>query len=528
MINKLMNTEYDAIIIGTGIGGGTTGHALAKKGMKVLFIEKGLNNHNNQSSIKGNYAEVSFNNKFNNKNILKNSGRYFDNLIENTSKIPFIGSGTGGSSAIYGMAMERFFPLDFEKRDSDIEDIKQSNLPDDGWPFKYNELLPYYIKAETQYGVKGIGDILRGNEKFGYMPPPEITNCNKKIFNYLTSKNFSPYVLPRASNFNKDCIECQGFLCPKNCKIDSYTACVKPAVENYSAEIITDCNVEKIILKKDYATSVEVSFQNKRFQINGNIIVLAAGAISTPYILLKSKTFEHPNGISNKSGYVGKNLMRHLIDIYLLKTEEKIPKFGFLKEIAMNDLYNHPNGRLGTLQSFGRLPDYSIIGDTLIAKLSKKLHLPKSIFKITKQLLIPTLNYYFSRKVVMNSILEDLPYKANRITIDSETQLPKIEYNLFSYEKNLIEASRNEIKNIFKELGVKLIKQAEDNKRLAHVCGTCRSGNNPTTSVVNKNCRSHEIKNLYITDSSIFPTSGSTNPALTIAANALRISDKLY
>ena len=120
-----------------------------------------------------------------------------------------------------------------------------------------------------------------------------------------------------------------------------------------------------------------------------------------------------------------------------------------------------------------------------------------------------------------------MPYKVNRITIDSETQLPRIEYNLFSYEKKLIESSRNEIKKIFKELGVKLIKQAEDNKRLAHVCGTCRSGNNPKTSVVNKNCRSHEIKNLYITDSSIFPTSGSTNPALTIAANALRISDKL-
>jgi len=502
---------------------------LAKKGKKILFIEKGLNNHKNKSSLKGNYAEVFFNNKSAiNKDILKKSGRYFEKIIDNTPKFPFVGSGTGGSSALYGMAMERFFPLDFEKRESDLDDLINSNLPSDGWPFKYEELLPYYIKAEKQYGVKGIGDELRGEEIYGYTHPPEINNSNKNIFNYLRSKYFSPYVLPRASNFNNDCIECQGFLCPKNCKIDSYTACVEPAVKHYNAELITDCSVEKIILKNEYATAVEVYCQNKLFQINGKIIILAAGAISTPFILLKSRTYEHPNGISNKSGYVGKNLMRHLIDLYILNANEKIPGAGFIKEIAMNDLYSHPNGKLGTLQSFGRLPDYSIIADTIILKISEKLHLPRSLFQMTKPLLIPTLNYYFSNKIIMNSILEDLPYENNRITIDPISGLPKIEYKLFSYEKKLIDSSRNVIKNILQEFGVRLIKQAEDNKRLAHVCGTCRSGKDPKISVVNEDCRSHEIKNLYITDSSIFPTSGSTNPALTIAANALRVSDKLY
>ena len=110
--------------------------------------------------------------------------------------------------------------------------------------------------------------------------------------------------------------------------------------------------------------------------------------------------------------------------------------------------------------------------------------------------------------------------------MESKTNIPVINFKLNPYEKNIIKVSRTLIKDIFKDVGVTIVKQAEDNKRLAHVCGTCRSGNDPEKSVVDANCKSHDIDNLYISDASIFPTSGGTNPALTIAANALRISEK--
>ena len=111
--------------------------------------------------------------------------------------------------------------------------------------------------------------------------------------------------------------------------------------------------------------------------------------------------------------------------------------------------------------------------------------------------------------------------------MESKTNIPVINFKLNPYEKNIIKVSRTLIKDIFKDVGVTIVKQAEDNKRLAHVCGTCRSGNGPEKSVVDANCKSHDIDNLYISDASIFPTSGGTNPALTIAANALRISEKI-
>ena len=522
----MKNTKYDAIIVGTGIGGGTIGFSLAKKGLKVLFIEKG-NNSLSKKSIKGNYAETFDKFSEHKKNILNNSGRAFEKIIEGSElKYPFIGSGTGGSSAIYGMAMERFFPSDFVKRDL-INDQKLSNFPSEGWPFNYEDIIEYYIRSEKLYSVKGDIDNLKADYQFGYQDPPEIKHSNNKVFKYLQRKGLNPYILPRASKFSKDCLECQGFLCPKDCKIDSFNACVIPAIEKYGAEIITNSEVVNLISKGDLIKNISILKNNKIIDISSEIYILAAGAIYTPYLLLKSSNEVYPKGLSNQSGQVGKNLMRHLIDIYIVNTNKKIENKGFIKEIAFNDLYNNKYGRLGTVQSFGRPPDNIIMSDTIVEKLSNFTNLHKSNFRILRPIITKLISRYFSKKILFNTILEDLPYMDNQIEIDQKTNLPILNYRLFPYEKRLLEESRKQVKKIFNNLGVRLIKQAEDNKRLAHVCGTCRSGNDPKYSVVDKNCKSHEIKNLYISDSSIFPTSGGTNPGLTIAANALRISDQI-
>ena len=330
-------------------------------------------------------------------------------------------------------------------------------------------------------------------------------------------KGYNPYVLPRSSNFRESCIECQGFLCPKDCKIDSFNACVLPAIKNYNAEIITNAEVLSLETRKNVISNVIVSQNGEIYKIYGENVVLAAGAIYSPYLLLKSKSKEFPNGLSNSSGLVGKNLMRHLIDLYIVNSKYKIPKVGFMKEIAFNDLYNHKKGRIGTVQSFGRPPDKSIMTQAVIDKISKKIKIKRSYINFIKPFISPLIEIYFSKKVIFNSIIEDLPYYDNSISLESKTNIPVINFKLNPYEKNIIKVSRTLIKDIFKDVGVTIIKQAEDNKRLAHVCGTCRSGNDPEKSVVDANCKSHDIDNLYISDASIFPTSGGTNPALTIA-----------
>ena len=180
-----MKNKYDAIIIGTGAGGGSIGYSLSKKGLRVLFIEKGLDY---KQSLKSNYAE-----HYKDKNklwseTLKKSGRDFDYIFEkNKEKYPFLGSGSGGSTALYGMAMERFLKSDFEAREKTKLNEK-SNLPEDGWPINYNDLLPYYIKAEKLYNVSGSIDPLKKNDKFDYKKAPDINKSNKELFTFLKAK----------------------------------------------------------------------------------------------------------------------------------------------------------------------------------------------------------------------------------------------------------------------------------------------------------------------------------------------------
>ena len=128
----------------------------------------------------------------------------------------------------------------------------------------------------------------------------------------------------------------------------------------------------------------------------------------------------------------------------------------------------------------------------------------------------------------MTSIMEDLPYENNYIALDKTSKRPILSYDIFQYEKEHLSKFRKTLSEVISPYRYKLIKQAESNKRLAHVCGTCRMGSDSKLSVVNANCRSHDIKNLYIVDSSVFPTSGGTNPALTIAANSLKVSDTIH
>ena len=522
-----MKQKYDAIIVGTGAGGGAIGYALSKKSLKVLFIEKGLIN---KDQLSGDYAESFKSNNNDNiswPEILKKSGRDFNQIIEsNTQKYPFVGSGVGGSTALYGMAMERFIKNDFNPRGKTIYNEK-SNLPKNGWPIKYDDLLPYYNKAEKLYKVKGTKDPLKDNENFNYTSAPDINKSNKELFNFFKNKNLNPYILPRSCNFVDGCIECQGFLCPYNCKNDSYNTCINPAIENNGAEILSNAEAVRLLTNGNQIVGVECKIDNKIITKKADIYILAAGAIRTPAILLKSKNNYFPEGLANSSGLVGKNLMRHCIDLFLIKTKNKPPKNGFLKEIALNDYYSsYSEKRLGTFQSFGRIPSSKIILMNLIDDIFKNNNI-KKVASIISLPIEKILDKAFSYTIAMNTIIEDLPYLANSVSIDRYNSKPIVNYTLHVYENQLIKEFRNKISEVLKPLKFIMIKQAEDNKRLAHVCGTCRMGTDPKDAVVNENCQSFIHKNLYIADASIFPTSGGTNPALTIIANALRIADNI-
>ena len=536
----LVQREWDVIIVGTGMGGATLGYTLAKAGKSVLFCEKGRSHLKDKSALCGDYAETFFEKpevpRPKHCEILARSGRCFEEIedlsnVRSRRFIPFIGSGTGGSSAIYGMALERFFPGDFSPR-RHYQEQTESSLPD-RWPITYEELQPYYKKAEQLYRVRGAVDPLRGNEAMGYLPSPGLCPGSRELDDFLRGKGLNPYRLPIACEYIPGCQGCQGFLCADNCRNDSARICIDPALTQFDAHLLDECEVLKLEATQSEVRGVVCSRNGYELTLRAKIVVLAAGALATPRILLESASPAWPYGLANDSGMVGRNLMRHYIDIYAIfpKIRQGLP--NNLKELAFNDFYIAGDQKFGTVQSFGAMPPVSVMIETMEQELRDgPLPWAAWIFKLAKPVVKPILAYIFSRSIILAAIMEDLPYKDNRVMLSEQSNShgPSqliLNYRIRESDSDRIKAFREKLRAILTPYRFLLVKQAENNERLAHVCGTCRFGLDPNESVLNSNNKAHGLSNLYVVDSSFFPTSAGTNPGLTIAANALRVSEKI-
>jgi choline dehydrogenase-like flavoprotein len=271
-------------------------------------------------------------------------------------------------------------------------------------------------------------------------------------------------------------------------------------------------------------TGLVCDWGGRRLRLEARLFVLAAGALSTPAILLQSVSSRWPNGVANGSGLVGRNLMRHFVDLYALAAPVSPRTGDNVKELGCNDFYLFQGEKLGTFQSFGWLPPTSIIAQSLEDDIRHAAGRAAAFgFRLMKPLVRFGLQRDLSRRVVMVTTLEDLPYRENRVEIANGRLA--VTYRLSAHAQARIRRFRAIMKGTLDPIKYRLIQQAENNERLAHVCGTCRMGVEPSSSVVDADCRAHELENLYIGDASVFPTSGGINPSLTIAANALRVAD---
>jgi choline dehydrogenase-like flavoprotein len=163
----------------------------------------------------------------------------------------------------------------------------------------------------------------------------------------------------------------------------------------------------------------------------------------------------------------------------------------------------------------------------ILAQLEKDLpnSFLKGIFRVFKPILRVIIGGKTCDRLVMASIMEDSPRFENRVWIEGDKTF--LFYKISNEDRAKIASLRKSLKSLFKPLGLWFMAASEKNEMLAHVCGTCRMGDDPLQSVVDPNNRVHGIENLYVVDGSFFPTSGGTNPALTIAANSLRVADVL-
>jgi choline dehydrogenase-like flavoprotein len=516
------------------MGGATLGYALAKAGMKVLFCEKGRMPWASEA-LRGSYPEASFD--FTStppaarQPMLARAGRNW-NLIQDKSRInlrsyiPFVGAGGGGSSALYGMALERFFPADFFPR-SCYPTAPGADLPE-SWPISYSDLVPYYEAAEALYGVRGEADPLRGHDFHpNYREPPPLTGSATRLRQYLEDQGLHPYRLPQACEFKDGCACCQGFLCRRACKNDASRICLEPALEQFGAWVLAECEVQRLEADANRVTGVVCRYQGKTLTLRAAIIVLAAGALYTPAILLASRSAHWSAGLANRSGLVGRNLMRHFVDLYLLRSgldEGFEPRW---KELAFNDLYLR-DVKLGSVQSFGALPPAAQLVGALQDEMRQgAIPFAGHLFGTVKPVLKAYLEHVLSSGPIMASIVEDLPYPDNRIEADPSTGRISLHYQIQPLDRERITQMRARLRRLFRPFRPLLLRQAENNERLAHVCGTCRFGDDPTRSVLDRDNRAHDVANLYVVDASCFPSSGGINPALTIAANALRVATLL-
>ena len=243
---------------------------------------------------------------------------------ERRSFIPFVGAGAGGSSALFGTALERFFPGDFTPRQHHRH-AGDSDLPE-AWPISFDDLKPYYAQAETLYRVRGGTDPLKeSREGDALMTPAPFSPASTELAQFFQRKGLNPYALPLACEQVPGCTICQGYVCARACKNDSARICLEPALAQHGATLFDRCRLIRLQASKEAVTEAVCEREGRTFSLHAKTFVLAMGALATPATLLRSASPDWPQGLANRSGLVGRFLMRHFVDLYPTFTRAPLP-----------------------------------------------------------------------------------------------------------------------------------------------------------------------------------------------------------
>jgi choline dehydrogenase-like flavoprotein len=504
---------WDVVIIGAGMGGGLAAHALAEAGHDVLLIDYGNQDLTSPGSTQhsGEQETRLSENKWPSMSAFEVDG------VINRSYPPF-GAGVGGSTNLYAAALERFARLD-------IDVLPDSQHPTGGWPISYNELVPYYEKAEQKLHVVGTHDPLTADKDSHIQPPPPLGPCDAHFVQFFERNGLHPYRLHVGIRYRPGCDECLGRLCYKTCRADVRSVL---AESSKKPTIMARSEVVKLEALPDRVTRAIVLRDNKQIAIQARVFILAAGAIHSPKLLLRSKNDHWPEGLANRSGLVGRNLMFHVTQAFALWPDKKLPVTGPRKSLSFRDFYQIGGERYGSVQSTGFEFGY---GGLLVHLYNLFDHGRLKTLRILRPLLrIPAAvaNKMAGPGTIFVCIIEDMPYPENRVVLDdNEADGVLIKYTIkqelrdrTTHFRELLRERLKDRRLVFLTRGVEL--------NFGHPCGTCVMSDNPSTGVVDRNCRAHGIANLFITDASFMPTSAATNPSLTIAANALRVADQIH
>jgi choline dehydrogenase-like flavoprotein len=508
-----MTEHYDVIIIGTGAGGGTLAYRLAPSGKRILLLERGgflprePENWSSQAAfVTGRYATR--------EEWYAKDGKPFH---------PHAHYWVGGNTKVYGAVL-------FRLRERDFGEVRHHGGSSPAWPLSYTDFEPYYTEAERLYHVHGQrGEDPTEPPASGPYPYPAVSHEPRiqQLSDDLGRTGHRPFHLPVGLMLDESdreasrCVRCNffdGFPCLVDAKADAHVCAVRPALAHDNVTLLTGAKAER--LETDASgrtvTGVVVDRAGQRETYRGDVVVVSCGAANSAALLLRSADDRHPDGLANSSGVVGRHYMAHLNSAVLAISREPNPT-RFEKTLGVNDYYygaedfDYPLGHIQML---------------------RKTDGPQ--IKAGAPRFAPTfvLDYITRHAVDFWLTSEDLPHPDNRVTLDraGNIHLHYTDYNTEGH-KRLLGKLRGLLRHL--DMHERLIpNQVIRDGRIpiagvAHQCGTVRFGRDPSDSALDVNCKAHNLDNLYVVDTSFFPSSGAVNPALTAMANALRVGDHL-
>jgi len=509
--------SYDVIIVGTGAGGGTLARHLAPSGKRILLLERGdwLPREPQNWLAQDVFVE---NRYVSEDTWYDGGGKPFQ---------PQIHYFVGGATKLYGAALYRL-------RAEDFGELRHHDGISPAWPISYDELEPYYTQAEQLYQVHGArGEDPTEPPASSPYPHPAVSHEPRiqQLADQLEAAGYHPFHAPCGILLDEQnppystcvrCANCDGFPCPLHAKADAEVLGVRPALEHENVTLLTNAKATKLETNPagTAVTGVVVERDGETETFAGELVVVACGAANTARLLLASGSDKHPNGLANGSDQVGRNFMFHDSVAVLALSREENPTV-YQKTLGLNDFYFGSDDfdfPLGNIQMVGKSQAPMFHGEK---PGETKLAPEWTLERVARH----AIDFWLST--------EDLPRPDNRVSVDRDGKLT------LSYNETNAEAKKQlygKLRSLLGKLDMNeghlfhrfaYMKNEIPFAGCAHQAGTCRFGDDPATSALNADCRAHELDNLYVVDTSVFPSIGAVNPALTAMANSLRVGDHL-
>lgn len=405
------------------------------------------------------------------------------------------------------------------------------------WPISYEDLEPYYLQAEHELGVSGDSSQDLGSPRSGPFLMPHIpqTYLDQSLAKALDKTRFQVQSTPQARNsvVNDQRPPCCGSsscipVCPVQAKYDA-TVHLKRA-QAAGAKLMDQSTVVQLIPGADgKITSARFRrWDQTEGQIQATVFILACHAIETPRLLLASRTEAWPDGLANRSGQVGRNLMDHPVQLSWALSQD--PVYPYRGPLSTSGIENLREGDFRRERSAYRI---EIGNDGWNWPTGGPLALASELANrgLSADKLNHAIAHESARHLRLTALTEQLPEPDNRVTLDPEKKdiygvpLPHIHYRVDDYSRKGMRQAQQDHDEIFAHMQASDIHHATDFFGAGHIMGTCRMGADPDQAVVDAQLCSHDHRNLYILGSSVFPTGGTANPTLTIAALSLRAVD---